>query len=126
MKEAMLVHISEALERLPHYALDLHLWEVDSSVLHELVDILLHVLEDKVEVVVHSDYLLQLHDVLLIELPQRFDLSQGHAFFPGVKFLLHLFDCDFFVALLVGCLHHRAVGTIANVFDNFISIHYSC
>lgn len=41
-----------------------------SPVLHQLVEVLLHVLEDEVEVIVLSDHLLQFHHVGMVELLQ--------------------------------------------------------
>lgn len=39
--------------------------------LHELVEVLLHILKDKVEVIVLSDYLLQFHHIRMVQLLQR-------------------------------------------------------
>lgn len=39
-------------------------------VLHELVEVLLHVLKDKIEMVILSDDLLQLHHVCVVQLLQ--------------------------------------------------------
>lgn len=41
-----------------------------SPVLHQLVEVLLHVLKDEVEVIVLSDHLLQFHHVGVVELLQ--------------------------------------------------------
>lgn len=41
-----------------------------SPVLHKLIEVLLHILKDKVEVIVLSDYLLQFHHVCMVKLLQ--------------------------------------------------------
>lgn len=101
MKKAMLVHVGQSQQSLIHDALNLVLREISGPVLHKLVNILLHVLKDKVEIVVHSDDLFQFHDVYVVQLPQRLNLSQSHALVPRIKFLLHLLNRNYFVALLV-------------------------
>ena len=58
MEEAMFVHVCQAKHRLEHNALDLLLWELRSAVFHKLINILLHVLEDEVEVIVDANDLL--------------------------------------------------------------------
>jgi len=69
MEKTVLMHVSKSKKCLVHYTFDLYLWEVLGAIFHELVDVLLHILEDKVEVVVDSNYLLQLHDVRVVQLP---------------------------------------------------------
>lgn len=43
---------------------------VFSPVLHKLVEVLLHILKDKVEVIVLPDYFLQLHHIGMVQLLQ--------------------------------------------------------
>lgn len=52
MKEAVLVHVSEALHELEHDVLDDALGKQVIAPLHQLVQVLVHVLEYHVEVVV--------------------------------------------------------------------------
>ena len=44
-------------------------------ILHELVNILLHIFKHEVKIVVHTNYLLELHNALMIKFSQRLDLS---------------------------------------------------
>ena len=66
MEEAVFVHVRKSKHGLQHYALNLLFWERLCSVFHKLVNVLLHILEHEVQIVVHSDHLLQLHDVVVI------------------------------------------------------------
>lgn len=48
----------------------------------------------KKQLIILSDDLLELHNVWVIQLAQAFDLTQVHAFLPGVELALHLLDSD--------------------------------
>lgn len=93
------------------------------SILHELVNVLLHVFEDEVKIVVDTDDFFELNDVNVIELSERFNFAQSHAFLPTVELLLHFLDGDLLVALLVNCLDHRAIRSIAKCLQNLIPVH---
>ena len=95
------------------------------SILHELVNVLLHVFEDEVKIVVDTDDFFELNDVNVIELSERFNFAKSHAFLPTVELLLHFLDGDLLVALLVNCLDHRAVRSIAKSLQNLIPVHLS-
>ena len=95
------------------------------SILHELVNVLLHVFEDEVKIVVDTDDFFELNDVNVIELSERFNFAKSHAFLPTVELLLHFLDGDLLVALLVNCLDHRAVRSIAKCLQNLIPVHLS-
>lgn len=66
MKEAMLVHIRQTKHCLEHNAFDLLLWELLSAVLHQLVDVLLHELKDKVKIVVNTNHFLKFDDLRMV------------------------------------------------------------
>ena len=66
----MLVHICKSKQSLVHYAFDLLLWKAGLSVLHQLVNALLHELKNEVQVVVHSDNFFQLDNLLVVQLSQ--------------------------------------------------------
>ena len=62
----MLVHVSQTQNNLVDYLLDFSFWEGGRPVLHELVNVLLHEFKYEVQVVVHSDNLLELHDLRVV------------------------------------------------------------
>lgn len=66
MKEAMFVHIRQTKHCLEHNAFDLLLWELLSAVLHQLVDVLLHELKDKVKIVVNTNHFLKFDDLRMV------------------------------------------------------------
>ena len=133
----MLVQICDGLQNLiyptPHAALG----EVLVPVLDLLVQVLRHVLEHEVQLIVfpnhlrqvdasakrrgwekrHRDgtHLLELHYVRVVQLPERFDLTQSHALLPRIKVALHLLDGNDLVALPVGRLPHTPVGPISEL-----------
>ena len=94
VEKTVLVHVGEAQHRLKHDANDLLFWKLLRPVFHKLVNVLLHVLEDEVQVVVDTDDLLQFDDLRVVELAKRFNFTQGHALLPRVKLFLHLLNRD--------------------------------
>jgi hypothetical protein len=66
VEEAVLVHEGHALEDLVHDVADLRLREVLVSVLHELVEIAVHVFEHEEQLIVLADHFLELHNVWMI------------------------------------------------------------
>lgn len=66
MEEAMLVHVRKTKHCLEHNAFDLLLGELLSAVLHQLVDVLLHELKDKVKIVVNTNDFLKLDDLRMV------------------------------------------------------------
>ena len=106
MKEAMLVHVGQTKHRLEHYAFNLLLGELLRAVLHQLVDVLLHVLKDKVKIVVYTDHFLKFDDLRMVKLAKRLDLSEGHALLPRVELLFHFLDGYLLFALNVDGLHN--------------------
>ena len=124
MEEAVFVHVGEALQGLVNDALDLIFRERLGPVLHKLVDVLLHIFKNEVQVIVNSNNFLQLHDLVVIQFAKRFDLTQGHALFPGVKLFLHLLDGDLLLRLNVDGFNDGAVGTVAEGLKNFVPFHY--
>ena len=121
----MLVHVGKTQDCLVDYTFDLLLGEVIAPVFHKLVDVLFHVLKDEVKIIIHPDNLLQLHDVNVVQLSKGLDFSQSHAFFPRVELLFHFLDGHLFVAVLIGSLDNRSVGSISECFLNFVPVHCS-
>ena len=62
----MFVHVCKSKHGLEHDAFDLLFWERLCSVFHKLVNVLFHIFKNEVQIIVHSDNLLQLHDVSVI------------------------------------------------------------
>ena len=83
VEEAVLVHEGKALEDLVHYIANLGLGEVALSPLHDFVQIGLHELKHKEQLVVFSNHLLQLDYIRVVELLQRFHFAQLHALLPS-------------------------------------------
>jgi len=124
MEKPVFMHVGETEHCLEHHAFDLRLRERRCSVFHQLVDVLLHVFEHEIKVVVDPDDFLQFDDVPVIKLTKRLDLTESHAFLPRVKLLLHLLDGDLFPRLEVCGFYHRSIGSIAQCFCNFIPFHF--
>ena len=97
----MLMHVGQPEHSLVYNALNMVLRKWLRAVLHELIDVLLHVLKHKVEVVVNPDYFLKLDYLCVVQLAQGLDLTQRHALFPRVEFFLHLLDSHLFFGLNV-------------------------
>ena len=55
MEEPMFMHVLKSLESLVDHRFELVLWKLGCSILYQLVHVHLHVLEDKVEVIIDSD-----------------------------------------------------------------------
>lgn len=55
MEETMFMHVLKSFESLVDDRFELVLWELSCSILDQLVHVHLHVLEDKVEVIIDSD-----------------------------------------------------------------------
>lgn len=62
----MLVHVGQPEQCLVHDALDLALGKAGLAVLHQLIDVLLHIFKNEVKVVVHADDLLELDNLLMV------------------------------------------------------------
>lgn len=69
VKIAISMHVSQSLQHLvtpvPHF----RFWKKFVLVFHHLIEIVLHVLENKIELIVLSYDLLQLHNIGVIQLP---------------------------------------------------------
>ena len=123
VKEAVLVHVGESKYGLVHDGLDLGFVEALLLVLHQLVDILLHVFKHEVEVVVDPDHLLELDDLLVVEFAEGLDLAEGHALLPRVELLLHLLDGYLLLGRYVDSFDDRAVSAITQRLRDLILIH---
>lgn len=120
------MHVVQALQSLEENRLALILCKPLLSALlvgYQLVNIALHVFEDEVEIIVDSDDFLQFYDVRMIKFPQSFDLSEGHALIPRVKFFLHLLYRYNFSILSIGRHGDTSVGAITQIFSNLVFIH---
>ena len=106
MEEAVPVHVRQTKHSLEHDAFDLLLRELLCSIFHQLVDVLLHVLKDEIQVVIHTNHFFELDDLWMVQFSKRLDLSKGHALLPRVELLLHLFDSYLFSALSVHGLNN--------------------
>ena len=109
----MLMHVSQALEGLEHDRFDLGFGEVLPSVLHELVNVLFHVFKNEIEIVINSYDLFQLHDIDVVQFPERLNFPESHAFFPTIELLFHFLNGDLLVGLLVGGLDNGSIGSIS-------------
>lgn len=78
-----------------------------------MVNILLHVLEDEVEVVVDANDFFEFDDLAVIQFAERLYFSEGHALLPRVKLLLHFLDCNLLFRLDVYSFDDRPVSAIA-------------
>ncbi len=77
------------VHHVPDHVLGEELVAVVVPFLHELVQVLLHVLEDEVEGVVLPDHLLQLDHVAVGQLLEGLDLAEVHRLLPRVVLPLH-------------------------------------
>lgn len=75
MEKPVLVHVCETQHCLVHDALDLLFRESLGAVFHQLINILFHVFEDEVKVIVDTNDLLEFDDLGMVELPQRLYFS---------------------------------------------------
>ena len=123
MKVTVLVTCGYALEAIVGHEFDLILRQHRNVLRYNLIEIVLHELEDEEEAVFLSDHFLQFDDVMMVELAQRFDLAKLHSFVPGCELRLHTLDGDNFIGRLVTSLCHAAEGSVAHGFNNFILFH---
>ena len=112
VEKAMLMHVRKSLQSLVHYRLNLGLWKFPCTVFHQLVNVLFHVLEDKVKVVINSDDFFQFHNVGMVEFAQRLNFTQSHTLLPRIELLLHLLYSYFFIRLLVYRFYDWSIGSV--------------
>mmetsp|Transcript_124915 Transcript_124915/g.303364 ORF Transcript_124915/g.303364 Transcript_124915/m.303364 type:complete len:290 (-) Transcript_124915:69-938(-) len=123
VEEPVLVHEGQALEDLEHDVADLRLREVLLACLHQLVQVLLHVLEHEEELVILTDHFLELDNVGVVELLEALDLAQLHALFPRVELLLHLLDGHHLPRGAVDGLEDGPVGAVPELHRDFVAVH---
>lgn len=108
MKVASLVNIRQSLEDLVAPSTDPGLWEILSSIFHDLINIMLltstpctpldfqlslyQIFKHKVQIVVFSYDLLEFDNIGTMHFLQRLDFAQVHAFIPRIVLALHLLD----------------------------------
>ncbi len=78
----MFVHESKPLEDLVGDVSDRGLWEGFGSVLDHLIQVLLHVLKSKVELIALSDHLPQPDNVHMLQFQQRLQRMKGGSLPP--------------------------------------------
>jgi len=100
VEEAVAVHVGKAAKYLEYDILYDVLREQVVALLHQLVQVLVHELEDHVKVVVLSDDFFEADNVRMADFLEGFDLAQTHALLPRVVLLLHLLDGDLFPRVL--------------------------
>ena len=91
MEVVVLVHVGETLQRLKHNVSDLVLREETLPILHQLVHVLVKVLEHEVQNILLQDHFVQLDYVWMMEFHERQNLPEADALIPLVVLLLHLF-----------------------------------
>ena len=123
MKEPVLVHKGEALEDLVHDGAHAGLGQVALPRLAHFIEVALQKLKHKVQLVILSDYLLELDNVGVVELAQAPHLAQGNALLPAVKLLLHVFDCHNLPRLTVHALVHRPIRAIPQHLGDLVPVH---
>jgi hypothetical protein len=125
MEETMLVSVPETEQRLIHVCLHNFLTHRSAFVvLHDVVEVLFHILKHKMQIIVNANYLLQLYNVGMTKFSQRFHFPQRHALFPTEELFFHGLDGDNVAGLLVGRLLHITKGARAYVAYDFIFVHY--
>ena len=97
--------------------------QMNAPVLHQLIQVLLHVLKDEVEYVVLPDDLLELDDIGVAKLLQGLNLAQIHRLLPRVVLALHAFDGDLLARVDALAEHDRAEGAIAQLVQRYVAIH---
>lgn len=122
MQKVLLVTILQSPQQLLHDARNVNLLELNLLILHQAHQIVLHVLEDEVEsaavlaevdrLLLVGDDLAELHDVLVVQLTENFDFSNGR---DGKPFLL-VFEADFLqrhdlFGVEIACLVYLPIGT---------------
>ena len=106
--------------------LDLSLGEVLSLLLHfriYLIQVVVQVLENHIQFLWYQQNFLQLYYVVVVEFPQRFDLSQLNALIPTWILLLHFLYRHQFACLYVGRLVNSPECTVSEGLDRFVFLH---
>ena len=116
MEVPVLVQVCDGLQNLVDPVLHAGLGEVPVAVLDLLIQVLDHVLEDEVKLVVLAYHLLELHHVGVVQLPKRLHLPQRHALVPAVELALHLLDRHHLVRLPVCRLPYTTICPIPELF----------
>ena len=88
-----------------------------------MIQVLLHVLEHEVQLVVLANDFLQLHDVGVVQLAQGLHLTKGDGLLPAVELTLHLLDGNHLVRLSVRRLPHAAIRPVSELLLHLVSIH---
>jgi hypothetical protein len=77
------------------------------------IQVVVQILKNHIQFFGHQQHFLQLDDVAVVELPQRFDLSQLYAFVPVCILLLHFLYRHHFACLYVGCFVDSSECSVA-------------
>ena len=123
MEVPVLMQISDGVQNLIDPVLHPGLGEVPIAVLYLLIQVLLHVLEHEVQLVVLANDFLQLHDVGVVQLAQGLHLTKGDGLLPAVELTLHLLDGNHLVRLSVRRLPHAAIRPVSELLLHLVSIH---
>ncbi|CAN8002177.1 unnamed protein product, partial [Ixodes hexagonus] len=133
VEEAMFVHEGQALKDLLQDAADHGLRKrLFPAACKRLVEVLAHVLKNKVEGVVFPDDLLELHQVGMAQLLQRLHTTPSgrtrvHAFVPGVVLLLHPtgvpLDGHLLSRVEGPCQHNVAEGAVSQLMQQLVALH---
>lgn len=91
MKEPLFMNVNQGLDQLLRDESNLMLFQLLAPLLplsHQLVEILLDVLEDEVSLIDHSDHLFQFYYVRVVHLPESLHFQQLQALLPSAVLLL--------------------------------------
>lgn len=123
MEKPMFVHVLKASSYLINNTFNFLLGKRNTSlflILIKLVNIIIHVLENKVEIALDQLNLLHLDDVLMLQFHKRFDFPKFSAFLEIIKLFNHYFYCYKLVCTQFNGFLYLTERASSNVGDNFI------
>jgi hypothetical protein len=92
MEVVLLVHVGKSLQCLEHDVPDHKFWKQLFALLHQLIDVHVQELKNKVQRAAVQYHFIQLDDVWMTELHQRLNLLLVNALVPLGILLFHSFD----------------------------------
>jgi len=108
MKIVLFVHVRKTLQRLEHYVSDHLLWKQLLTFLHQLVNVHIKKLKDKVQSASIQNNLIQLNNIRMTKLHQGLNLFLVNALVPLGVFFLHSFNGhNFAYNVHIKILHHK-------------------
>jgi hypothetical protein len=122
MEVALPVHVGQCLQGLKGDVADLVMRQF-ASLLQQLEDVAVQVLEDKEQLVVLLDDFDKFDDIGVVQFGQDTHLVKPHAFIPILVLMLHPFDGNHLTGLLVDSLHHASETAVSQLAAYSVFLH---